>query len=71
MAGIDNIRIEGKRLVFEVRVVMESVAQGLEALAARPDALFMKEELNVLSKLLGQAAETLEAFSVLMAEEAE
>lgn len=57
-----NIRIEARRLVFEVRVVLESVSHGLEALAARPEALFLKEELNVLRKLAAQAAEALEAF---------
>ena len=59
----NHIRIEARRLVFEVRVVLESVAHGLEALAARPEALFLKEELGVLRKLAAQAAEALEAFS--------
>ena len=69
MAGIDHIRIEGGRLVFEVRVVLESVAHGLEALAARPEALFLKEELGVLRKLTAQAAEALEAFAEVMRED--
>ena len=58
-----NIRIEGRRLIFEVRIIMESVAQGLEALISRPEAIFLKEELGVLRKLTTQAAEALETFS--------
>lgn len=58
-----NIRIEARRLVFEVRIVLESVAHGLESLISRPEAIFLKEELGVLRKLTTQAAEALEAFS--------
>ena len=58
-----NIRIEGRRLVFEVRIVLESVGHGLEALISRPEALFLREELSVLRRLTTQAAEALEAFS--------
>jgi hypothetical protein len=59
-----NIRIEARRLIFEVRIIMESVAQGLEALRALPEAVLVKEQLGVLRKLLAaQAAEALEAFS--------
>ena len=42
---------------------MESVAQGLEALQALPEAVLVKEQLGVLRKLAAQAAEALEAFS--------
>ncbi len=66
MAEDDNIRIESRRLVFEVRVVLESVSHGLEALATRPEAVFLKEELGVLRKLTAQAAEALEAFSEVL-----
>ena len=62
----NHIRIEGRRLVFEVRIVLESVSHGLEALISRPEALFLKEELGVLRKLTTQAAEALEAFSELI-----
>ena len=63
-AGEDNnIRIEGRRLIFEVRIIMESVAQGLEALQALPEAILIKEQLGVLRKLTTQAAEALETFS--------
>jgi hypothetical protein len=67
--GDRNIRIEARALIFEVRVVLESVAHGLEALAARPEGLFIKEELGVLGKLTNQAVEALEAFGALIAEE--
>ena len=68
MADEDNIRIDARRLIFEVRVVLESVSHGLEALAARPEALFLREELGVLRRLTAQAAEALEAFSELLAD---
>jgi hypothetical protein len=58
----DTLRIEGRRLLFEVRIIMESVAQGLENLQARPEALFIREELGVLRKLTTQAAEAVETF---------
>ena len=61
--GENNIRIEGRRLIFEVRIIMESVAQGLEALQALPEAILIKEQLGVLRKLTTQAAEALETFS--------
>jgi hypothetical protein len=69
MAIDDHIKIESKRLVFEVRVVLESVSHGLEALQGRPEAVFLKEELGVLRKLTAQAAEALEAFAAVIAEE--
>ena len=62
--GEDNhIRVEGRRLIFEVRIILESVAAGLEALQARPEALFIKEELRVLHTLTMQTVEVLETFS--------
>lgn len=65
--GEDNTRIEGRRLIFEVRIVLESVAAGLEALQALPEAILIKEQLGVLRKLTTQAAEALEAFSEVIA----
>ena len=62
----NHIRIEARRLVFEVRIVLESVGHGLEALISLPEALFLKEELGVLRKLTTQAAEALEAFSEII-----
>ena len=59
----NHIRIEARRLIFEVRIIMESVAQGLEALQTLPEAVLLKEQLGVLRKLTSQAAEALEAFS--------
>ena len=61
-AGGGNIRIEAQRLIFEVRILLESVAHGLEALQARPEAILLKEELGLLRKLTTQAAEAMEAF---------
>jgi hypothetical protein len=69
MAENDDIRIDVRRLVFEVRIVLDSVSHGLEALAARPEAILIKEELGVLRKLTAQAAEAIEAFAAVIAEE--
>lgn len=63
----NHIRIEARRLIFEVRIIMESVAQGLEALQALPEAILIKEQLDVLRKLTTQAAEALETFSEVIA----
>lgn len=65
-AGEGNIRIEARRLIFEVRIVLESVAHGLEALQARPEAILLKEEMGVLRKLTAQAAEAVEAFGEVL-----
>jgi hypothetical protein len=62
-AGDRNIRIEARALIFEVRVVLESVAHGLEALARLPEATLIREELSVLRKLIGQAGEAVETFA--------
>jgi hypothetical protein len=61
--GENNILIEARRLIFEVRIILESVAAGLEALQALPEAILIKEQLGVLRKLTSQAAEVLETFS--------
>ena len=65
-AGGGNIRIEAQRLIFEVRILLESVAHGLEALQARPEAILLKEELGLLRKLTTQAAEAMEAFAEVL-----
>ena len=62
----NHIRIEARRLISEVRIIMESVAQGLEVLQALPEAVLVKEQLGVLRKLTSQAVEALEAFGDLM-----
>ena len=66
-AGESNIRIEARRLIFEVRILLESVALGLEALQARPEAILVKVELGLLRKLTTQAAEATEAFGEMLA----
>ena len=59
----NHIRIDSRRLIFEVRILLESVAQGLEALMPRPEAILLKDELGILAKFIAQAAEAVEAFS--------
>ena len=65
-AGEGNLRIEGRRLIFEMRILLESVSHGLEALQTRPEALFIKEELGLLRRLTTQAAEAVEAFGEVL-----
>jgi hypothetical protein len=59
----NHIRIDARRLIFEVRILLESGAQGLEALMPRPEAILIKDELGILAKFIAQAAEAVEAFS--------
>ena len=59
----NHIRIDVRRLIFEVRILLESVAQGLEALMPRPEAILLKDELSILAKFIAQAAEAVEVFS--------
>ena len=62
----NHIRIEARRLIFEMRILLESVSHGLEALQTRPEALFIKEELGLLRRLTTQAAEAVEAFGEVL-----
>lgn len=55
--------MDTRRLILEVRVVLDSVAASLEALAARADAAPVKAELGILGKLVAQSAEAVEAFA--------
>lgn len=66
LAGEGNLRIEGRRLIFEMRILPESVSHGLEALQTCPEALFIKEELGLLRLLTTQAAEAVEAFGEIL-----
>ena len=59
----NRIRIDSRRLIFEVCILLESVAQGLEALMPRPEAILLKDEFGILAKFIAQAAEAVEAFS--------
>ncbi len=66
--GERNIRIEATRLVFEVRIVLESVAGGLEAITALPEAGPVTQHIEVLRKLVTQAAEAVEEFAAMLKE---
>jgi hypothetical protein len=59
----NHIRIDARRLIFEVCILLERVAQGLEALMPRPEAVLLKDELGILANFIAQASETVEAFS--------
>jgi hypothetical protein len=61
-----HLRIETKRVLFEVQVTLESVAAGLETIARFPEAHPVVAQLSVLQKLIGQAAETVEGFAATL-----
>ncbi len=58
----NHIRVETRRLIFEILILLESVAHGLDALMPRPEAILIKGELGILRKLIAQAAEAVEVF---------
>jgi hypothetical protein len=60
------LRIETKRVLFEVQLTLESVAAGLETIARFPEAHPVVAQLSVLQKLIGQAAETVEGFATTL-----
>jgi hypothetical protein len=59
----DDVRILARRIVFEMRIVLESIAIGLETLAEQTEALFIRDEIGVLKKLAEQARECIEGFA--------
>jgi hypothetical protein len=61
-----HLRIETKRVLFEVQLTLESVAAGLESIARLPEAKPIVEQLGVLQKLTSQAAEAIEGFAVIL-----
>jgi hypothetical protein len=61
-----DLRIETKRVLFEVQVTLESVAAGLETIARFPEAHPVVAQLGVLQKLIGQAAESVETFAATL-----
>lgn len=63
-AGEGNyIRIEARWLIFEIRIILESAAHGLEALLPRPEAILLKYELGISRKLVTQTADVAQAFN--------
>jgi hypothetical protein len=52
---VADLRIETKRVLFEVQLTLESVAAGLESIARLPEAKPIVEQLGVLQKLTSQA----------------
>ena len=61
-----DLRIETKRVLFEVQLSLESVAAGLETIARFPEAQPVFEQLSVLQKLTSQAAEAVETFAATL-----
>jgi len=55
----NHIRIEARRLIFEIRILLESIAHVLES-------ILLKDKLHTLRKLVAQAAETVEAFGEVL-----
>jgi hypothetical protein len=62
----NDLRIETKRVLFEVQLTLESVSAGLESIARLPEAKPIVEQLGVLQKLTSQAAEAIEGFAVML-----
>jgi hypothetical protein len=61
-----DLRIETKRVLFEVQLTLESVSAGLETIARVPEAQPVFEQIGVLQKMTGQAAETVEGFAATL-----
>jgi hypothetical protein len=57
----NHICIEVRRLIIEIRVVLECVTHGLEALLPRSEAILLKDELGILHNLVAQQLEAVEA----------
>jgi hypothetical protein len=64
--GDSDLRIETKRVLFEVQVTLDSVAAGLETIARLPEAQPVFEQIGVLQKMTSQAAETVESFAATL-----
>jgi len=61
-----DLRIETKRVLFEVQLTLESVSAGLETIARLPEAQPVFEQISFLQKMTSQAAETVEGFAVTL-----
>jgi hypothetical protein len=61
-----DIKIEARRVVAEIIVILESVAAGLEAVKRQAAAKPIEGQLDLLRGLLTRAAETVEAFGELL-----
>jgi hypothetical protein len=48
-------------LLFELRIAAAAISLGLDTLAAKPETVLVREELNVLRKMAGQSSDALEA----------
>ncbi len=64
--GSNYLRIDARRLVFEVGIILDSVGAGLENLGGLPEAKPIVEQIGFLRKLVDQASEALEAFGELL-----
>jgi len=56
--GPDNLHIETNRVLAEVTVILESVAAGLESLHKLPEAVLLRNQLEVLRGLVARAADS-------------
>ena len=50
-----DVKAESKRAVFDLAILIDSLAHGLEALAKKPAAALVVEELGVLAKYVKDA----------------
>ena len=56
--GPDNLHIEIKRVLAELTVILESVAAGLESLQKLPEAVLLRNQLEMLRGLVTRAVES-------------
>jgi hypothetical protein len=56
--GPNNLNIETKRVLAETIVILESVAAGLESLHKLPEAVLIRNQLEMLRGLVARAVES-------------
>jgi len=56
-------------LLFELRIAAAAITLGIETLAAKPETVLVREELNVLRKMAGQSSDALEALQRAITED--
>jgi hypothetical protein len=61
-----DIKIEARRVVAEIIVILDSVAAGLETVKRQTAAKPIEAQLDLLRGLLTRAAETVEAFGEVL-----
>jgi hypothetical protein len=61
-AEMKHLKIEARRVIAELIVMLESIAAGLESLANLPEAVLLRTQLETLRGLVLRALESAESF---------